>query len=76
MPIYDAHFIIKEIATAYEGCVDLLPITKKKEKYISFIKHVDSTDKNDQKKICIKLRFIDSFKFLASSLEKLIFISR
>ncbi|KYN22392.1 hypothetical protein ALC57_05204 [Trachymyrmex cornetzi] len=29
---YDAHFIIKEIATAYDGNVDLLPITK--EKYI------------------------------------------
>ncbi|KYN00049.1 hypothetical protein ALC62_09194 [Cyphomyrmex costatus] len=38
---YDAHFIIKEIATAYEGRVDLLPITK--EKYISFTKHVDDT---------------------------------
>jgi len=38
---YDAHFIIKEIATAYEGHVDVLPITK--EKYISFTKHVDST---------------------------------
>ena len=36
------------------------------------MKHVDSTiNKNDQKKICITLRFIDSFKFLASNLEKL-----
>ena len=43
-----------------------------KEKYISFTKHIDSTiDKNDQKKIFITLRFIDSFKFLASSLKKL-----
>jgi len=33
---YDLHFIIKEIATAFEGKVDLLPITK--EKYISFTK--------------------------------------
>ncbi|XP_018399813.1 PREDICTED: uncharacterized protein LOC108777427, partial [Cyphomyrmex costatus] len=64
---YDAHFIIKEIATAYEGRVNLLPITK--EKYISFSKHVDSTI--DDKKNCIQLRFIDSYKFLASSLEKL-----
>jgi len=30
---YNAHFIIKKIATVYEGQVDLLPITK--EKYIS-----------------------------------------
>ena len=27
---YDAHFIIKEIATAYDGHVDVLPITKEK----------------------------------------------
>ena len=36
---YNAHFVIKEIATAYEGRVNLLSITK--EKYISFTKHVD-----------------------------------
>ncbi|XP_018393244.1 PREDICTED: uncharacterized protein LOC108772246 [Cyphomyrmex costatus] len=64
---YDAHFIIKEIATAYEGHVDLLPITK--EKYTSFTKHVDDTI--DDKKNCIQLRFIDSYRFLASSLDKL-----
>ncbi|KYM90760.1 hypothetical protein ALC53_01754 [Atta colombica] len=49
---YDAHFIIKEIATAYMTC---------------FIYHVDSiknkTEKNFQKN-GIKLRFIYSFKFL------------
>jgi len=64
---YDTHFIIKEIAIAYEGCIDIFLITK--EKYISFTKHVNST-KNEQKKTCIKLCFIDSCKFLAS-LEKL-----
>ncbi|KYN08250.1 hypothetical protein ALC62_00761 [Cyphomyrmex costatus] len=64
---YDAHFIIKEIATTYEGHVDILPITK--EKYISFTKHVDDTI--DDKKNCIQLRFIDSYRFLASSLDKL-----
>ena len=32
-------FIIKDIATVYEGRVDLLLIIK--EKYISFTKHVD-----------------------------------
>ncbi|XP_077263129.1 uncharacterized protein LOC143897999 [Temnothorax americanus] len=65
---YDAHFIITEIATAYEGHVDLLPITK--EKYISFTKNVQSTEDKD-KKTCVKLRFIDSYKFLTSSLDKL-----
>ncbi|KYN16161.1 hypothetical protein ALC57_11593 [Trachymyrmex cornetzi] len=69
---YDAHFIIKEIATAYDGNVDVLPITK--EKYISFTKHIDSTKDNNTnnfQKNCVKLRFIDSFKFLSTSLEKL-----
>jgi len=64
---YDSHFIIKEIATAFEGKIELLPITK--EKYISFTKNVDL--KEGKSKNQIKLRFIDSLKFLASSLDNL-----
>jgi len=45
---YDAHFIIKEIVTTYEGHVELLLITK--EKYISFTKNVQSTE-DEWKKI-------------------------
>jgi len=67
---YDSHFIIKEIATTFEGKIDVLPITK--EKYISFTKYVkDITEKSDFRN-CIKLRFIDSYKFLSTSLDKLI----
>ncbi|KAL6417020.1 hypothetical protein ACFW04_011690 [Cataglyphis niger] len=36
LSIYDSHFIIKEIATAFEGRIELLPITK--EKYIFYKK--------------------------------------
>jgi len=57
---YDAHFIIKEIATTYEGRVNLLSITK--EKYILSTKHVDSTiDKNYQKEICYVLLILLNF---------------
>ncbi|KYN43896.1 hypothetical protein ALC56_01631 [Trachymyrmex septentrionalis] len=44
------------------------------EFYISFTKHVystkDKTENNSQNN-CVKLRFIDSFKFLSTSLDKL-----
>jgi len=61
------HNFIKKIATAYEGRVELLPLTK--EKYISFTKNVQSTADNG--KNSVKLRFIDSYKFLNTSLDKL-----
>ncbi|XP_070172318.1 uncharacterized protein [Polyergus mexicanus] len=66
---YDSHFIIEEIATAFEGSINVLPITK--EKYISFTKHVKDTAEKSDCRSDIKLRFIDSYKFLSTSLEKL-----
>jgi len=43
-----------------------------KEKYISFTKHVDSTkDKNEKNFQKNGVKFIDSFKFLNVSLDKL-----
>jgi len=67
---YNSHFIIKEIATAFEGKIDELLITK--EKYILFTKYFkDITEKSDSRNY-IKLRFIDSYKFLCISLDKLI----
>nr|XP_012219810.1 PREDICTED: uncharacterized protein LOC105670709 [Linepithema humile] len=65
---YDAHFIIKDVANAFEGNIDLLPLTK--ERYISFTKNVKDTE-DEKSKLCIKLRFIDSFRFLGTSLQKL-----
>jgi len=64
---YDAHFIIEDIATAFEGEIELLPITK--EKYISFTKTVKLAQ--DNWKNYIKLSFIDSYKFFTTSLDKL-----
>lgn len=62
---YDAHFIIEEIATSMSGETCVLPLTK--EKYVSFTQYIPF----DDKKRFLQLRFIDSFKFLASSLDNL-----
>ncbi|CAD6203757.1 GSCOCG00012667001-RA-CDS, partial [Cotesia congregata] len=58
---YDCHFILESVATVFNGSLEILPINK--EKYIAFTKTVDDTN--------IHLRFIDSFRFMASSIDKL-----
>ncbi|KAG5321401.1 MOS1T transposase, partial [Pseudoatta argentina] len=45
---YDAHFVIKEIATAYEGCVDLLPIIKKKYICVFPYEYIDCIEKLEE----------------------------
>ncbi|KAJ8915417.1 hypothetical protein NQ315_008307 [Exocentrus adspersus] len=58
---YDSNFIMKQLATGFAGPIRLLPVNK--EKYISFTKIVEGTE--------IQLRFIDSYRFMSSSLDKL-----
>ncbi|XP_046665974.1 uncharacterized protein LOC124357906 [Homalodisca vitripennis] len=57
---YDSHFIIKNLGCD-ERKVEVIPNSK--EKYISFVKHTESG---------IKLRFVDSFRFMGSSLSSLV----
>ena len=60
---YDSHLIIKEVAASptWEGCVHLIP--QNKEKYTAFTKYIKGSN--------INFRFIDSFRFLSTSLEEL-----
>ncbi|XP_022795526.1 uncharacterized protein LOC111334103 [Stylophora pistillata] len=71
---YDAHLFVRNLGVS-EGDIDCIP--NNEEKYISFTKHVvveKFFNKKENKVVEVKreLRFIDSFKFMASSLDKLV----
>ncbi|GBO02349.1 hypothetical protein AVEN_108875-1 [Araneus ventricosus] len=70
---YDSHLFIKELGRD-KGHIYVIPNTD--EKYISFSKEVSDDiafikDGKKDKVPKIKLRFVDSFQFMASSLESL-----
>ncbi|XP_072400351.1 uncharacterized protein [Diabrotica undecimpunctata] len=67
---YDCHLFIKKLCMNEER-IDV--IAQNKEKYISFSKYLLVEKSNDSKapNVYMKLRFVDSFRFLASSLDKL-----
>ena len=69
---YDAHLFIRELGSHTS---DMEVIRKNKEDYISFSVKVPVekyVDKNgEEKDKLIELRFIDSFKFMSSSLDSL-----
>ena len=70
---YDSHLFIKNLGVT-EGNINCIP--NNEEKYISFSKDIvvgEYTSKNGNiVDIKQQLRFIDSFKFVASSLDKLV----
>ena len=68
---YDAHLFIKNLGKS-EGNIKCIP--NNEEKYISFSKEIIVDDyEKDGKKVEVKheIRFLDSFKFMASSLDSL-----
>ena len=73
---YDAHLFIKELAASSTDRAKMRVITKNKEDYMSFSIKVEVDkyiDKNGiEKSEEIELRFIDSFKFMSSSLDSLV----
>ena len=68
---YDAHLFVKNLGKS-EGNIKCIP--NNEEKYISFSKEivVDAYEKDGKKvEVQHEIRFLDSFKFMASSLDSL-----
>ena len=74
---YDTHLFIKELASITDGSIGHMGvIAKNTEDYISFSIKVEVDKYMNKKRIErskeIELRFIDSFKFMNSSLDSLV----
>ena len=66
---YDYHFIIKELVKEFEGNFECLG--ENTEKYITFSVPIKKRIENKDMEITYKIKFIDSFRFMATSLSKL-----
>ena len=70
---YDSHLFIKNLGFS-EGNIDCIP--NNEERYISFTKRMQvgsyTSKKGETKPLHHRVRFIDSFKFMATSLDKLV----
>ena len=68
---YDGHLFIKNLGFS-EGKIECIP--NNEERYISFTKSIQvgsyTTKKGETKPLHHQIRFIDSFKFMATSLDK------
>ena len=69
---YDYHFIIKELAEEFEGEFECLD--ENTEKYVTFSVPVkkEITKKDKITKISYKIKFIDSYRFMSTSLSNLV----
>ena len=68
--IYDYHFIIKDLLKEFEGNFDCLG--ENTEKYITFSVPLKKKIENKNVEITYKIKFSDSFRFMSSSLSKLV----
>ena len=66
---YNYHFIIRQLAKEFKGNFDCL--AENTEKYITFSVPIKKELKNG-KAIIYKLKFIDSYRFMSTSLSSLI----
>ena len=66
----DYHFIIKELAKEFDGNFECLG--ENTEKYITFSVPIKKEIRNKGKIITYKLKFINSFRFMSTSLSKLV----
>ena len=66
---YDYHFIIRELAREFDGNFECL--RENTEKYITFSVPIKKRIENKNIDITYKIKFIDSFSFMATSLSKL-----
>ena len=67
---YDYHFIIKELVQEFEGNFECLG--KNTKKYITFSVPLKKKIDNKDLEITYKIKFIDSYRFMSSSLSKLV----
>ena len=67
---YDYHFIIKELVKESDGNFECLG--ENTEKYITFSVPIKKKIENKDIEITYKIKFIDSFRFMATSLSKLV----
>ena len=68
--IYDYHFINKELVKEFDGNLECLG--QNTEKYITFSAPIRKKIENKGIEITYKIKFIDSYRFMSSSLSKLI----
>ena len=70
---YDSHLFIKNLGFS-EGNIDCIP--NNEERYISFTRRIEvgsyTSKKGETKSLHHQIRFIDSFKFIAASLDNLV----